>query len=185
MSSSVATVRINVSAEAPFVRNASAPAANAPCSTCGESCIERTRIFVEGASWRILAVACSPFITGMLRSSTTKSGFSSRTKSIACCPFSASPQTVHGECPLTIALIPFRTISWSSARTTRMGAHPAARWLGMTHCGTSSFLRHTILAVRGLTLLGEPPPVADPVEESPIFTHGRTESVSRKWTRIG
>jgi hypothetical protein len=39
----------NVSVEAVFVRNASAPTANASCLACGESCMERTRILVEGA----------------------------------------------------------------------------------------------------------------------------------------
>ena len=146
MSSIAVTVLINVSVEAVFVRNASAPTANASCLASGESCIERTRILVEGASCRIFAAAWSPFITGILRSSTTKSGFSSRTKSIACCPFSASPQTVHGGCPLTIDLIPLRTISWSSARTTRMYGHHTG-----THCGRRNVLRHTILAVRNLT----------------------------------
>jgi hypothetical protein len=127
--SSVVAVRMNVSAEAVFVRNASAPEANASSSICGELCIEKMRIFVEGASRRMLAAAWRPFSTGMLRSNTTRSGFSSRTKSIACCPFSASPQTVHCGCPLKIAAILSERLRGRPLEQ-RACVFVTARWVG-------------------------------------------------------
>ena len=76
--------------------------------------------FVCGQSWRILTAACNPFTSGMLRSKATSSGWSSRTKSIASRPFSASAQTVRTPlCPRRRLLTPLRKSSWSSAMTIR------------------------------------------------------------------
>jgi hypothetical protein len=57
-----------------------------------KSCIEKTTILTDGASRRISRVASTPFMSGMVRSRTTTSGFRLSVFSTASWPFVASPQ---------------------------------------------------------------------------------------------
>src|SRR5690348_368426 len=107
-----------------------APASSAAFTTSEESCWLRIRISVRGASRRINRAASSPFRCGMLMSSTTTSGLSCLAASTASWPSTASPQTSNEGCVSSSDRTPRRTISWSSAISTRTEAliEPNSLW---------------------------------------------------------
>jgi hypothetical protein len=73
----------------------------------------KNTILVEGAIRRISVAASIPFMTGMLMSSRTISGFNSITFSTASLPFWASPQTWK-ECQSRSSRMVVRATRWSS-----------------------------------------------------------------------
>ena len=68
-----------------------------------------------GLAWRMRRVASSPPIPGMCRSISTRSGCSASARATAARPSAASPTTATSASPRSIAPIPRRKGSWSSA----------------------------------------------------------------------
>lgn len=111
------TTFTSCSAALAFDKTPSAPQAFASISSCEESCIDRSRIFVAGTTLRIWRAASIPFNMGMLTSRMIRSGSSVIACATASRPLEPSPQIV--KFPFNLLLIPVRTNSWSSTRRMR------------------------------------------------------------------
>ena len=114
------------SGPASLSRKPRAPALRAPCTYSSRSKVVMTTI-ASGSSTSGPAscrVASMPSMAGMRMSNRHTSGRSSRARATASRPSAASPTTSMSGWASRIIVSPVRTISWSSATSTRMVMWP-------------------------------------------------------------
>jgi len=105
-----------------FVETLLTPAAKAASARFDVANDVYIRIGILGIIARNTRAASKPFITGIERSSTIKSGFNLWACSIATRPFSASPHTSTLGCDSSTRVTARLTAIWSSTISTRFGA---------------------------------------------------------------